>query len=359
MHRARVLYVPNEAGNFRQDGFRRPFADLEKAGLLEAVSVFSLQLRIKDGGDPEEHRQELISRVRDFQPTIVLMQHLGATGLRSRHFAQMRSAASFELIYHEGDPYSRLLHPLPLSARAAGRAADVTFTVGTATFAENFRSVGAADVRYSPSAFEPERFRAPSSEVREHDIVIVANRNRPRLRGHPNWRERIAFVTYMQDRFGGRLALFGNGWEGPGARGPVDFSKQDEAIKSGWITANWDHYAGEESYFSNRLPISLASGSIHATTSHPGYDRIFSGVSGDFITYASTHEVLADSIEEILDRTSVEERLQMGDRAREFAYENFRQDDHLVKMLNFRTTIIDPQTSKLLWNLDTFPLLEI
>jgi len=355
----RVLYVPNEDGDFRQVGFRRPFADLVANGLLGAVSIFSLQLRIKNGGDAEQHRQALVERVREFRPTIVLMQHLRATGLRARHFAQMRAAADFDLVYHEGDPYSKYLHPLPLSARAAGKAADVVFTVGTGTFAENFRSSGAKDVRYSPSSFEPERFRAETLGSREHDIVIVANRNRPRFRGHPNWRDRIAFVTYMQDRFRGRLAVFGNGWDGPGAMGPVEFSKQDEAIKSGWVTANWDHYADEASYFSNRLPISFASGSIHATTEHPEYRKIFSEVAGDFITFAKSIESLGDSIEDLLARTSVSERLAMGERARTYAYRHCRQDNQLVAMLNFASSVVDPSAASDAWNLDSRPLADV
>jgi hypothetical protein len=354
----RVLYVPNEAGDFRQVGFRRPFADLVSNQVLGAVSIFSLQLRIKSGGDPEQHRQDLIERVRKFRPTIILMQHLGATGLRKRHFTKMRAAADFDLIYHEGDPYSKYLHPLPLSARAAGKASDVVFTVGTGDFADNFRLSGSRDVRFAPSSFDPERFRSDTSENREHDVVIVANRNMPRYRGHPNWRDRIAFVQYMQQRFEGRIAVYGKGWEGPGARGPVDFSKQDEAIKSAWVTANWDHYAGEASYFSNRLPISLASGSIHATTEHPEYDRTFADVRGDFLMFERTFAGLADTIESLLERTTTADRLAIGARARAYAFKNCRQDDQLVTMLNYSRTIVDPSVARAVWDLGSVPLME-
>jgi len=134
--------------------------------------------------------------------------------------------------------------------------------------------------------------------------------------------------------------------------GPVDFSRQDEAIKSGWVTANWDHYADEPSYFSNRLPISLASGSIHATTEHPGYKRIFSKVAGDFLHFAPTFTQLGDSIEGILERTSVAERLEIGARARQFAFQNCRQDDQLVQMLNFRQAVVDPGAASAAWDLD-------
>lgn len=362
MDALRVLYVPNEAHEFRQLGFRRPFADLVAAGLLGEVSVFSLQWRMRNGGDPETHRRDLIERVREFRPNVVLMQHLGSTGLTGKHFAAMRAAANFELIYHEADPYSRWLHPLPRGAAAAGRAADVVFTVGTGTFRQNFRRAGAKDVRWSPHVFEPERYKFSSigSEAeREFDIVVVANRNRPRFRGHPNWRDRIKFVSLLQERFGERLAVYGNGWTGAGARGPVDFSHQDEAIQSAWVSANWDHYAAEPRYFSNRLPISLAAGSIHATTYHPGYDDIFSEATKDFLILESDIVRLVDSIGNFLDASSPLERMRASTRAQAYAFANCRQDDQLVRFLNYRNTRIDPDVAAASWDIKTKPLQEL
>lgn len=351
----RLLYVPNESGDFRQLGFRRPMANLLEADMLEQVSVFSLQWRIRNGGDAEQHRQDLIKRVRDFRPNVVLMQHVGKTGLTEKHFLAMRAAADFELIYHEADPYSRFLHPLPRPARAAGRFADVTFTVGSGVFSGNFRRSGAKDVRWASHVFEPERYRRiPVSREtpRPYDVVIVANRNSPRFRGHPNWRDRIAFVSDLQQRFGERIAIYGRGWTGPGAMGPVDPSSQDDAIRSAWVSANWDHYASEPHYFSNRLPISLAAGSIHATTYHRGYEDLFAGRIGDFLFVERDRSALADAIEGVLARTNAEQRLAAIDRAQEFAYKYYRQDNQFVSFLNYRGTRVDPSAAVRAWNLD-------
>ena len=345
MNRPRVLYVPNEAGEFRQLGFRGPLANLAASGQIAAASVFSLQWRILNGGDPEEHRRNLIRRISSFKPDLVLMQHLGVTGLRTRHFREMRRAARFELIYHEADPYSRYLHPLPRSAQAAGRAADVVFTIGTGTFRENFVRAGASDVRWSPHVFEPERypFRPVMEDPsREYDVVIVANRNTPRFRGHPNWRDRIRFVELMQQRFGQRLAIYGRGWEGIGAKGAIDFSMQNQAIRSAWVSANWDHYAAEPGYFSNRLPISLASGSIHATTRHPGYDKIFPSHTEKFLILQDNIRGLTEDIAEYLSTTSPADRIAAAKDAQAFAYKNYRQDGQVVQLLNAKSTWIDP-----------------
>ncbi|TFB47791.1 hypothetical protein [Cryobacterium tagatosivorans] len=358
----RILYVPNEAGSFRQLGFRRPFANLRGANLIDDVSVFSLQWRIQNGGDPEGHRQDLIARVGAFRPNVVLMQHLGSTGLKDRHFEAMRAASDFELVYHEADPYSRFLHPLPVAARAAGRAANVVFTVGTGTFAENFRRTGSTDVRWASHVFEAERFRrSPVSQVpsREHDVVIVANRNTPRFRGHPNWKDRIRFVSYLQERFGDRLAIYGNGWTGVGAMGPISFSSQSDAIRSAWVSANWDHYAAEPSYFSNRLPISLSVGSIHATTSHKLYENIFPEFTKRFLIFGQTHEHLADSIERVLAETTPAERILAGESAQDFAYEHYRQDNQLVEFLNYRARRVSPEAAAAAWDIDATPLEEL
>lgn len=362
MSRLRVLYVPNEAGDFRQLGFRGPLANLVASGQIAAAGVFALQWRILNGGDPEQHRQDLIRKISRFKPDLILMQHLGVTGLRDRHFRQMRRAADFELIYHEADPYSRYVHPLPRAARAAGRAADVVYTIGTGTFRKNFVRAGASDVRWSPHVFEPERYAfTPVIEdpSRPHDVVIVANRNTPRFRGHPNWRDRIRFVELMQERFGERLAIYGRGWEGTGAKGSIDFSSQDKAIKSAWVSANWDHYANEPSYFSNRLPISLASGSIHATTKHPEYDKIFPSSTKRFLILQDTVQGLTDGISEYLSNTSPLDRIKAAKEAQNFAYKNYRQDDQVVQLLNAKSSWIDPERARMERDFSVPPLDEV
>lgn len=358
----RLLYVPNEQGDFRQIGLRRPLANLVSSGLISEVSVFSLKLRVSRTDDAEEQRKLLVERIREFQPNVVIMQHLGKTGLRDDHFRQMRDAGNFLFIYHEGDPYLAPFHPLPREAKSAGRFADVVFTVGTGSFAENFRRSGAKDIRWSPSAFDVERYRykaVSESPARDSDIVVIANRNSPRLRGHPNWRDRIRFVLQLQAHFGNRLALYGNGWEGASARGPIEFDSQDRAIRSAWVSANWDHYANEPKYFSNRLAISLASGSIHATTRHPGYASIFDQAMKPFMILGDSPRELVHSIDRMLSSTSLQDRIELAQSAQKFAYAQFRQDDWLVRYINSRGPLIDLNKAKESWDIDVDPLTEI
>lgn len=362
MGSSRILFVPAESGDFRQNGLRRPLADLLSAGLISEVSVFSLDLRIHNGAEPEEQRQQLIQRVKEFQPDIIFIQHIGSTGLTAKHFLQMRKAADFELIYHEGDPYTRFLHPLRRPVRAIAPLADVVFTVGSKYFANNFLKVGAKDVRWVASAFDPARFSLSSAVLntkREVDVVMVAHKNTPRLRGLPNWKDRISFVEKMQNHFGERFAIYGRNWDLPSARGPIDYLQQSDVLMTSWVSANWDHFAYESDYFSDRLPISLASGSVHAAGSHPGFDRIFEKLPATSGIFAETHEALIENIEQYLIQHSVEQRIEHGLEASKFAHKHFRADDQLVEMLNFNKVLVNPLDASACWDIGSSPLSEI
>lgn len=355
----RVLYVPNERAANRQVGFRRALADLQRAGLVEA-RVFSLLLRVTDGSPSELEIERLGALVAEFRPHVVLMQHLNHTGLRDRHFRRLRAIHDFELIYHEADPYSRYLHPLPAEARAAGRAADVTFTVGSDVFVSNFLRAGARDVRWASHTFDPGRFGAhPANDARERsaDVVVIANRSQPRtpVRGVPGWRQRIRFIDRLQRRLPDNIAIYGRGWDGPGARGMLPFDRQSDAIRDAWVSANWDHYPTERDYYSDRLPISLATGSIHATTEHEGMAAIFGGLP--FVRMRRSIDDLIDDIEWVLGHTTVDERIEWAAQARAFAFERFRQDDQLVSFLNYAGPRVHPRAASDAWQPDA-PMLE-
>jgi hypothetical protein len=321
-----------------------------------------MQLRIALGGDPEDEAQALIQRVKDFKPTHIFIQRPENTRLKQRHLSSMRRNSDFKLIYHEADPYLGPLHPLPFASRAVAKFSDVVFTVGSGAFIRNFTRLGVRDARYVPWCFEQDRvgdFEEVARDKKTHDVVVIAHRNNPRWRGLPNWRDRIRFVELLQERFGEKLAIYGRNWTGVGAKGPADFNTQSETIKTGWITANWDHFAKEPKYFSDRLPISLASGSVHATTMHPGYDSLFPESTRNFLLLGTSPENLVDLISAKLQHSSKEELLGVAADARIFAEENFRLDRKIVEMLNFERLEISPSQAENCWNVKTDSLMEI
>lgn len=355
----RVFYVPNEAGDATQAGYRRAFADLVAARLLDEVQIFSLERRIRAGGDAAAHRADLRDAVRRFDPDLLFMQHVGATGLGAADFAAITGPRR-RFVYQEADPYTRWLHPLPRASAAAGRAADVVFTVGAGTFAANFRRAGARRIEWTPSAFDPARIEVQSAHTdRDVDVVMIANRSVARVRQLPSAGERVRFVKAAEEALGHRFALYGRDWTGPCARGPVPYSEQTRVLRTGWMSATWDHFAREPCYFSDRLAIALASGSIFATTLHPGYAAIFpSGATQDFLVTALTPERLVDAVTAYLRRTSPHQRLDAEVAARAFAWRHLRQDDTLVTMLNAGDAGIDPRAASSAWTLERTPSCE-
>lgn len=358
----KILYVPNEWGDGRQAGMRRALATLVDTGLVEEVKVYSLLWRLRRGGG-RAACTGLLELVNQFAPDLILMQHLGSTGLDAEYFARLRTLGSFSLVYHEADPYSRWKHPLPSEAKAAGAFADVVFTVGKGVFRSNFIRAGSRDVRWCPSVFDPGRFgrsSVPETSERPYDVVMIANRSQARtpFTGHPNSRQREELVRLLERKFGARFAIFGKGWTNGSARGPIAYDQQNDAIYSGWVSANWDHYAREDAYFSDRLPTTLATGSIHVTTWHPGFDQIFSG-SERFLRFGQTPKSIVTAVEEVLHSRRPPQMIQDAVDGRDFAQRNFRQDDQLITMLNFDREVIDPAKASASWDEDSRMLTEL
>jgi len=209
-------------------------------------------------------------------------------------------------------------------------------------------------VRYLQWGFDPDRFPdagPPVATGRDLDVTVIANRNTPRLRGLPGWRDRIAFVELVQAEFGDRCAIYGRGWGGPGAAGPVPFDEQQGRIRGAWVSANWDHFAGESKYHSDRLPISLAAGSVHATTNHPGFDDLFPAhVRRSMLLGDSPRSLLAAIVGHLRDTTPAD-RLEMMANAQDYAWANLRYDDQLVEMLNSVGAGIDADEASAAWSI--------
>jgi hypothetical protein len=71
-----------------------------------------------------------------------------------------------------------------------------------------------------------------------------------------------------------RVALYGNGWRGREARGPIPFDQQTAVRRDARITVGWDHYQRYAGYFSNRLPIGMYSGRVHVSSRPPVVGRL-------------------------------------------------------------------------------------
>jgi hypothetical protein len=200
----------------------------------------------------------------------------------------------------------------------------IVFTVAREPHFSIFRKVGAKDIRFIPHTYcqvafaDAERTPPPRTGI-DLDAVLIGSRvaRWGRVSRLPGAVQRARLGRALEKRRGLRVAIYGNGWSGPAARGVLPFGNQARAIRQGLISVNWDHFPGHESYASDRLPISMLAGRVHVTTRHPKMDwapREDSGLFLEDTPRAVLHRVdalMAADPTELLDR---------GARAHEWAH---------------------------------------
>lgn len=351
--RARVLYMPNERGTGRQRGPRLALAQLEAAGAISEGRVFSYLRRLEADSRAETFNR-LCSTIETFKPTLVLLQHPADTGLLGAQWQKLRSIHPFKLVYHEGDAYDRFRKRIPAEMKAAAATADVSFSTGASRQLEYMRSAGSRDARWTPQVYNAMDFgSATIPSHREYDVVMIANESSSKIpfKSIPGSKDRTRLVESLTRRFGTRFAVYGRGWTGPSAKGPLDFVEQEQAIQSAWISANWDHYPSEKRWFSDRLPISLAAGSIHVTSSHPGYEDIFDRELG-FLHFEKSVIDVVQRIETTLDSSDEDRLLTLMRKGRSYADDNFRQDNNFVDLLNAGGAGIQLEDEQNVWLAD-------
>ncbi|MCV7215694.1 hypothetical protein H7J51_10400 [Mycobacterium crocinum] len=339
----RVLYLPNEPGDFVQRGPRRALSGLLEAGLIEGARVVSLLRRVQAGDGPAE-RERLRAIVREFKPTIILLDKPAGTGLRSDDIQAWRSGADFKFVVADMDPYHWYFKHLPADGRALARYADIVFVPGSSLFVRNYRRAGAKDVRWNPHTYDPGSFGhlEITNDTVAKDVVMIGSligSRFGRLRRLPGAVDRGRLAAELKHSFGSSFALFGSGWTEEIGSGSIPFHDQERTIRSAWVTANWDHFPKESHYFSDRLPISLASGTVHFTTWHPGYDELFGKLP--FLRLVRRRADIVPEIHGYLESTSPGDRLEHARQARVFAARHYRQDIKYAELLNAAGAGID------------------
>ena len=360
--RPRILYLPNELGDVIQRGPRRALGGLLDAGLIDDVRIVSLLRRVQAGDGPAE-RASLLNIVQEFKPTVVLLDNPKFTGLGSRDIRAWRSVSDFAFILSDMDANHWFYQPLRRESRALARHTDLVFVPGSGEMIRNFRRWGARDVRWRSQAYDPDSFGRLdiTGDSVTRDVVMIGSFHGPRrlaqLRRVPGLIGRARLVAGLEHEFGTQFALFGKRWDEsigfgpmPSAEqekalrsawlGPLPPLAQDEAIRSAWVTANWDHFPAEPDYSSDRLAVHLASGTVHFTTWHPGYDERFGELP--FLRLVRRWQEMPAAIRSYLESTSPADRIKHAKQARAFAASHLRMDLAVVDMLNAGGAEINP-----------------
>jgi rhamnose utilization protein RhaD (predicted bifunctional aldolase and dehydrogenase) len=106
--------------------------------------------------------------------------------------------------------------------------------------------------------------------------------------------------------------------------------------QSAWVTVGWDHFIPTPYYFSDRLPIALASGVAHVTSFQPGYEAMFPPEHGLFWA-DSIHEAV-DTVTWLLEQPR-EYLLDQGANAAELARSRLNQHSQIVDLIGDMSTL--------------------
>lgn len=133
---------------------RWTFERLLAQGRLSAYQAFSFLVEARYSRH-EVVVKNLMDRVLEFKPDLLLCQHLGHFRIPRATLRHIRESLPQMVIgYHEGDVYGYISKPLPQAVLEFASEADVVFLVGLGRYAERFRAAGARRVVYSPSSVD-------------------------------------------------------------------------------------------------------------------------------------------------------------------------------------------------------------
>jgi hypothetical protein len=293
--------LSNQTTGVGQAGWRETYERMARGGELEAFQ-FVTPVAIARVAGQDAARAELMKTGQTLRPNVVLVMTPKAFGHEPAWVAEfLRRCDQPIVLYWEGDPWHRWAKPVNRSMGAWLAAADVVFTPAREPQTRLLRRAGARDVRFMPHTYchvvfgEAETNGPLAGAQPVYDIVLIGSRlaHLGGLSRVPGAGQRAKVVRRLQRVPGLRVAVYGAGWSGPGAKGALPFKQQVDAIRQGLLSVNWDHFPRHESYASDRLAISLIAGRPHLTTAHPGFDWIPGERMGLFVE---------KSVKELLER---------------------------------------------------------
>lgn len=190
------------------------------------------------------------------------------------------------------------------------RCADEVFSVAMGAQAALLRRACKRPVRYVPHVAPLHFLDATPADPTDAITMVGKRLTYFGVELIPDDRQRAVLISELTRVAADRLAVYGKGWRGPRARGPVPFNDQLNVMQRSLITVGWDRYRSHPGYFSDRLPIALCAGRVHVTSRQPGLDWLPGPDHGLYLVNtpreaaAQVRELLAEDPSHLISRAS-------------------------------------------------------
>lgn len=289
-----MLLVLNESEPMAAIDCYVALGQLQAEGMLTQWSVYPFLARMRSGLSAEALAAEIEAEAAALSATAVVLTHFHGTGIGPSLVHRLRETCPDASVgFWEGDWYARYRKPFPKSTLQVVRACDFVFVCGEGYVTRLFKQHGCADVRYVPLTGD-DRFvpQSPPSSF-DFDVVMIGGLARSRLpfKSMPGSIVRRRLVAAFSERFGSRFAVFGPGWTGKCARGPVPYAEQASVYGRAAVVLGCNNLSARY-YFSDRLPIGMLSNRPVIHEYVEGYEEVL-GVDSGVCWFRSPSEAVA------------------------------------------------------------------
>ena len=296
-----LLFLNDQEGS--QTGIEDGFTYLQSNGMIDSLKWFYYN----DFSGKTSSNQcilKMIEIASEFLPELIVFFHISNFPVKDRFILILKNLSSKPIIvYDEGDMYGGWSKPVTASMKVMFRLSDIVSIRGLGHWYETVKMYN-NNVIYTPHSNSLLRWtrNIVPVEFKCDKLVFIGNRVRSRLgnlRRLPGARGREDFVKNICKYFPKEFKLYGQGWTGfPGDQGRIGFREQADVCVKSILQVSYEHYPNIPYYFSDRLPIALASGQIYVCHYHQGYENIFKGC--DFIYFFNSTKEAIDIIKYIL-----------------------------------------------------------
>lgn len=276
----KLYYFLNESNPKEHIDVYFALENLKKKGEITEYKIFPFLYHLKTSNN-ESVINKSFKEVREFEPDLILFSHTGNFKVGKSFFDEVKKLNPKVVIaYRDGDIYHPWYKPMSKEIFELINYCDVSFWCGVDYFTSKFIN-SYMDVRYVPSVSDPNRFKQENSAVKLFDVVLIGNfiRSKVPFKTYPGSNGRKKIASFLYNKLGDRFTVFGNGWNNLSFnQGPVAFDKQSDVYNNSRLTIAVNNLHAQY-YFSNRLPIALASGIIIINNYEKGIEIPFSEIN--------------------------------------------------------------------------------